>query len=312
VERITGLLRDLEKEKNIMIAVPPKRCSWFAGTFGALCLLSVIAVGPVLALNLLENGDAETGSITGWTRSGSQVQAVMSQEQQAGTVYPYEGTYFFTFAANLGLAAEMWQSDTTGLTPGYTLALTGWVSTEDMDADDWGMATINIYDGDSQLIGTASSPVLTTLSNIWDPFEVTLAVPSGAASWEVVMSGTREYGNYINVFWDALTLTSGLAGVGKDWRLPKAFHLEEARPNPFNTTTTLGYALPSPSKVEIAVFSIEGRRIRQLISGVVPAGTYRVTWDGRDHGGQQVASGIYFCRMEAGSYCRTIRMALVK
>jgi len=295
-----------------MIRVLTNRCLWLARALSALCLLTVIAVGPVSALNLLENGDAETGNITGWTRSGSQVQAVIEQDQQEGTVYPYEGTYFFTFAGNLGLFAEMWQSDTTGLTPGDTLTLTGRVSTEDKDEDDWGEATINIYDGDSQLIGTASSPVLTTMSCIWDPFEVTLAVPSGAASWEVVMSGTREYGNYINVFWDALVLTAGVAAVDEDRALPNAFNLQDARPNPFNPTTTIDYALPSPSKVEIAVFGIDGRCIRQIVSGVVPAGTHQVTWDGRDNRGQQAASGLYFCRMEAGSYSRTIRMALVR
>jgi len=295
-----------------MIPVLPSRYSWLTGILGALCVLIVIGVGPVFALNLLENGDAETGDITGWTRSGIQAKAVMTQEQQAGTVLPYEGSYFFTFAGDLGLFVQMWQADTTGLAPGNTLTLTGRVSTEDMDADDFGVATVNIYDGNSQLIGTASSPELTTESNLWESFEVTLVVPSGAASWEVVLSGTREYGSYVNVFWDALFLTSGLAGVDKDWALPKAFQLQDARPNPFNPSTILEYALPSPCKVRIAVFSIDGRRVRQLVSGVVPAGTRQVTWDGRDDGGQQVASGVYFCRMEAGSYCHTIRMALVK
>jgi hypothetical protein len=126
------------------------------------------------------------------------------------------------------------------------------------------------------------------------------------------MSGTREYGNYINVFWDGLALTSGVAAVDDDRTPPKAFNLQDARPNPFNAITTLAYALPSPSKVEIAVFGIDGRRIRQLVSEEVPAGIHRVTWNGRDDRGQQVARGLYFCRMEAGSYCRTVRMALVR
>jgi hypothetical protein len=102
------------------------------------------------------------------------------------------------------------------------------------------------------------------------------------------------------------------SAVSEDWTPPKAFRLECARPNPFNPTTTFEYAVPRPCNVQIAVFSVDGRRIRQLISGVVPGGTHNVTWDGRDDRGQQVASGLYFCRMEAGSYCRTIRMAIVK
>ena len=294
-----------------MISIPPNRRSLLVGTLSALCLLTVIAVGPVSALNLLENGDAETGNIDGWTRSGTQVQAVVEQDQQDGTVYPYEGTYFFTFAANLGLSAEMWQSDSTGLTPGDTLTLTGYVSTEDKDEDDWGEATINIYDGDSQLIGTASSPVLTTMSCIWDPFEVTLAVPSGAASWEVVMSGTREYGNYINVFWDGLVLTAGVAAVDEDRALPKAFNLQDARPNPFNPTTTIGYALPSLSEVDIAVFSIDGRCIRQIVSGVVPAGTHQVVWDGTDQQDKRAPAGIYFYRLVSDAVVITKKMLLL-
>ena len=54
----------------------------------------------------LVNGGAETGDLTGWSATGPQVAAVTEQEQSTGTVYPHEGSYFFTYAQVPGQAAE--------------------------------------------------------------------------------------------------------------------------------------------------------------------------------------------------------------
>lgn len=291
----------------------PAQMTRLASGLSAACLSTWIAITPASAVNLLQNGGAEFGNLTGWTPSGAQVRAVSTQNQQSGTVTPYEGSYFFTFAWTTGTFAQMTQSDTTGLASGNVLTLNGYVSTEDMAADDFGVATIRIVDGDAQIVATASSPQLTTASQDWQAFEISLAVPPGAASWEVVMSGTREYGTYINVFWDALVLTSTAAtAVGEEGGLPDVFGLHHARPNPFNLTTTIKYALPSICNVQMAVFGVDGRRVRQLVMGTVPAGTHQVTWDGRDDRGQQVAAGVYFYRLTAGDRTLTKKMVLIR
>ena len=57
---------------------------------------------------------------------------------------------------------------------------------------------------------------------------------------------------------------------------------------------------------------MSGRRVRTLVDGVVPAGSRAFTWDGRDHRGHAVASGVYFYRMTTEGYQETRKMLLVK
>jgi hypothetical protein len=88
--------------------------------------------------------------------------------------------------------------------------------------------------------------------------------------------------------------------------------LLDARPNPFNPVTTIGYTLRETSAAELAVFDLAGRRVRTLVNGVVPGGEHEVVWDGRDDDGSPVSSGVYFYRLRVGDTHETKRMVLVK
>ena len=83
-------------------------------------------------------------------------------------------------------------------------------------------------------------------------------------------------------------------------------------PNPFNPSTTIEYSLAAAGAVEIAVYGVDGRRIRTLESGLKPPGAYRAVWDGRNDRGAQVATGIYFYRLEAGRFAAVKKMLLLK
>jgi len=88
--------------------------------------------------------------------------------------------------------------------------------------------------------------------------------------------------------------------------------LRQNHPNPFNPTTSIGFALPGTAQTELVVYTIDGRRIATLINEVMPAGEHHVSWDGRDEGGRPVASGAYFYRLKAGENLLVKRMVLVK
>jgi hypothetical protein len=90
------------------------------------------------------------------------------------------------------------------------------------------------------------------------------------------------------------------------------FQMMAPHPNPFNPTTTIGFALPQTENVRLTIFDISGRLVRVLFDESRPAGTYEVQWNGMDDSGRRVASGVYVCRMEAGSYRGTKRMTLLK
>ncbi len=77
------------------------------------------------------------------------------------------------------------------------------------------------------------------------------------------------------------------------------FELQPLYPNPFNPVTTIRYALPEVAYVEVAVFSIQGQRVRTLVQGRQNAGWHTLQWDGRSEAGLKLASGVYIVRMKA-------------
>jgi len=66
------------------------------------------------------------------------------------------------------------------------------------------------------------------------------------------------------------------------------------RPNPFNPSATIDYAVPHAGTASLQVFDAAGRLVRTLIQGKMEAGKQSVTWDGRDNSGQALSSGTYF------------------
>ncbi len=94
--------------------------------------------------------------------------------------------------------------------------------------------------------------------------------------------------------------------------LPGDFALNQNYPNPFNPTTTISFSLPEASDVVLEVFNITGQKIITLTNSFHEAGTHQVEWTGENASGAQVASGIYFYRIQAGSNSETRKMVLLK
>jgi len=93
---------------------------------------------------------------------------------------------------------------------------------------------------------------------------------------------------------------------------PLATYLGQNFPNPFNPVTRIGFGLKAPANVSLRIYDAAGRVVRVLVEGNRPAGTYAELWDGKDNGGRAVASGIYFYRLDAGSFTQTRKMVLLK
>jgi flagellar hook assembly protein FlgD len=93
---------------------------------------------------------------------------------------------------------------------------------------------------------------------------------------------------------------------------PADFNLAQNFPNPFNPSTTIAYALPQESSVRLTIYNIVGQQIRTLVDDAQTAGSYKIQWDARDDSGQQVATGFYIYRLEAGSFSAVHKMTLVK
>lgn len=91
-----------------------------------------------------------------------------------------------------------------------------------------------------------------------------------------------------------------------DELVPSEFHLSQNYPNPFNDKTTIKYCLPEKVKVELTLFNSKHEKVKELISKVQNAGTYETILDGQDF-----PLGIYFYRLQAGSFVETKKMLLI-
>jgi len=94
--------------------------------------------------------------------------------------------------------------------------------------------------------------------------------------------------------------------------LPTDFDLGQNYPNPFNPTTTIEFKLAETANVSIKVFNVLGQLVRTLVSGTLPPGLHRVSWDARDNSGTSVVTGLYLYRMETGSFTSVKTLVLMK
>ncbi len=94
--------------------------------------------------------------------------------------------------------------------------------------------------------------------------------------------------------------------------LPTAYRFAGNYPNPFNPKTSISFDLPESQFVKLTIFGADGRRVTTLLDEQVAAGRHEAVWEGRDDEGRQVASGIYFARIQAGPLAETRKMLLMK
>ncbi|MEJ2634371.1 MAG: FG-GAP-like repeat-containing protein [Calditrichia bacterium] len=98
----------------------------------------------------------------------------------------------------------------------------------------------------------------------------------------------------------------------KESGLPKSFALRQNYPNPFNPETRISFDLPRNSDVSIVIYNTLGQIVRTLVNDSRNAGTYTVTWNGRNDHGALVANGLYIYMLKAGNYTQVRKMTFLK
>lgn len=88
--------------------------------------------------------------------------------------------------------------------------------------------------------------------------------------------------------------------------------LRQNAPNPFNPTTRIAFETERAGMVSLQIFDTQGRVVRTLIEALRPAGAYDLVWDGRDDGGRDLPSGIYFYTLVADGQKVSRKMTLLK
>lgn len=96
-------------------------------------------------------------------------------------------------------------------------------------------------------------------------------------------------------------------GVEKEEAIPIAYTLYQNYPNPFNPTTNIKFALPASGHVKLTIYDAVGREVSTLVNNELSAGTHNIEWKANN-----MASGVYLYRIEAGNYVKVNKMLLVK
>ena len=93
---------------------------------------------------------------------------------------------------------------------------------------------------------------------------------------------------------------------------PEELALQPNYPNPFNQSTVIRYRLSQVGRVQLEVYDLQGQRVRTLADRNGKAGTYHIEWNGTDTKGAQVATGVYFIRLQTQNTVRVHKMLLLK
>jgi len=89
--------------------------------------------------------------------------------------------------------------------------------------------------------------------------------------------------------------------------VPAQYTLEQNYPNPFNPATTIRFQIPKSEFVTLKIYNLLGEEVATLLSNQLISGFHSADWDA-----SRMASGVYFYRLEAGSYSSVKKMLLLK
>ena len=108
-----------------------------------------------------------------------------------------------------------------------------------------------------------------------------------------------------------------MALIKSDMGVPAKYNLVQNYPNPFNAHTDIKYEIPAlgshlSTHVALKIYNLLGQEVKTLVDEPKESGYHVVSWNGTDKNGQAVVSGIYFYRLQAGSFVSTRRMALIR
>jgi len=98
-----------------------------------------------------------------------------------------------------------------------------------------------------------------------------------------------------------------LVGIEESASLPQRFELYNNYPNPFNPTTIIKYELPKAGLVNLKIYDILGREVMTLVNNEQSPGVYKIPFKG-----ENLSSGVYFYRIQAGSFVQSKKMILLK
>lgn len=184
------------------------------------------------------------------------------------------------------------------------------------------------YTQDSLIILTSTDAGTTYTSLLrWGPMELKTTAPQGteffptANQWarrcitlpdstnKIQFLGKSGFGNHL--YLDSICIRGGCTPLGiaenNNGQIPQIYSLYQNYPNPFNPITKISYGLPKAGNVKLVLYDILGREVQVLVNEYKLAGIYNYQFDA-----SHLSSGVYFYKLESGSFTDTKKMLLIK
>jgi photosystem II stability/assembly factor-like uncharacterized protein len=239
---------------------------WFGASAGGRVYRSTDA-GATWSSSIVPGGVAATRVISVWFNDAN---------------YGIAGHYTTSGVYNAARSTDggaTWSAITVGAATTYNIAVGG-----SGTVDFWMARGTNVFTSTDQ--GTSWTQSYTGTGTFYDVDFYTSG--SSTYGW-----GVKDNGNIV-MYYGTIT------GVDEHQsEIPQTFALDQNYPNPFNPTTTLRYALPKDARISLSIYNILGQKIATLKDEVQNVGYYNILWNGKSDFGSQVASGVYFYRIDA-------------
>lgn len=159
---------------------------------------------------------------------------------------------------------------------------------------------VDVTSGISTADSVASTPVFGTTVNANGSGDIAVKSNSDGSVTVFVLATNNGIGAY--------TFNANLTAIEQHGEAtPSSYVLSQNYPNPFNPTTQIDYSVPRNSFVTLKVYNVLGQEVANLFSGNLRAGSYTATFDA-----SRLASGVYFYRIDAGSFSSVKKMVLLK
>jgi hypothetical protein len=167
----------------------------------------------------------------------------------------------------------------------------------------------DVYSATLELVGVTARDVIVPegMESAWNAVDgVTRIAVAGAEAMDAAITVIVDSGENLELYGNVNEVPFATRTV-KVPVIPAEYSLAQNYPNPFNPETTIEFGMPDDAQVKVTVFNVLGQVVTSLVDSELPAGYHVVTWDASD-----MASGVYFYRIQAGEYTATKRMVLMK
>jgi photosystem II stability/assembly factor-like uncharacterized protein len=187
---------------------------------------------------------------------------------------------------------DVYQSDNSG---------TSWA------ADSSGLKNVNciVAVKDQIIAGTDDKGAFLSVDKgeTWTSFNS--GMPADTRIWSLAVSSDGIFAGTSSGIW--FTSSPTQVGIDREISVPLTFTLKQNYPNPFNSSTTISFSILTKSFVSLKIYDRQGREVATILSEEIPAGNYTRKWDAADF-----SNGIYFYRLQAGSYSEAKKLILLR